>query len=202
MTLASFDDRHLILFARYPRPGTTKTRLVPALGPGGAAQLATQLTEYTLAQVRACGCPFDVFATGASMADMAQWLGVTCAAQSTGDLGERMAHAITQIYDRGARRILLIGSDCPDLTANILAAAFDALRLHDVVFGPAADGGYYLIGMRQPQPQLFDQMQWSHAKVLEQTLARLGDLTHHLLPILHDIDTPDDLKHLPAGFWT
>jgi uncharacterized protein len=200
MTLASLDDRHLILFARYPLPGTTKTRLIPALGPDGAAQLAKQLTEYALAQAQACDCPFDVFGTGASMDDMAQWLGVPCLVQSVGDLGDRMAHAIAQVFDRGARRILLMGSDCPGLTSDILADAFEALRLHDVVLGPAADGGYYLIGMRQPQPQLFDQMQWSHAQVLEQTLARLDGLAHYLLPILHDIDTPDDLKHLPLGF--
>jgi uncharacterized protein len=200
MALAKLDDRQLILFARYPLPGTTKTRLVPTLGPDGAAQLAKHLTEYTLAQVQACGCPFKVFGTGGSVEDLTQWLGVACLAQTTGDLGARMTHAIAQIYDGGARRIVLIGSDCPGLTSTILNDAFEALSLHDVVFGPAADGGYYLVGMRELQPQLFDQMQWSHDKVLEQTLARLDGLSHYLLPILHDIDTPDDLKHLPPGF--
>jgi uncharacterized protein len=200
MTLASLDDRHLILFARYPVPGTTKTRLVPALGAAAAALLAKTLTEFALAQARACGCPLTVYGTGASVEQLEQWLGASCELQPTGDLGERMASALAQTYARGARRTLLIGSDCPGITPQLLANGFEALRHHDVVLGPATDGGYYLIGMRAPQPQLFAQMQWSHSAVLAQTLARLEGLTHILLPVLSDIDTPEDLAQLPPGF--
>jgi uncharacterized protein len=200
MTLASLDDRHLILFARYPVPGTTKTRLVPALGEEAAALLAKKLTEFTLVEAGCCQCPLTVYGTGAAVDQMTQWLGVDCALQGSGDLGERMASAIAQIHNRGAQRILLIGSDCPGLTTQILADGFEALNQHDVVLGPAADGGYYLIGMRAPQPILFAHMEWSHAGVLDQTIARLAGLTHYLLPTLHDIDVPDDLKYLPPGF--
>jgi uncharacterized protein len=200
MTLASLDDRHLIVFARYPLPDETKTRLVPALGAQRAARLAKQLTEYVVARVRSCGCAFTIYGTGASSAAFEQWLAAPVQLQSSGDLGARMATAIAQTRSRGASRILLIGSDCPGITADILANAFDALNHHDVVIGPAADGGYYLIGMRDIQRQLFEQMHWSHAQVLEQTMARLGSLSCAQLPTLHDIDTPDDLVHLPPGF--
>jgi uncharacterized protein len=200
MTLASADDRHLILFARWPAPGLTKTRLIPKLGAIGAAQLAKQLTEYAARLAKQLVCAATVCSTGASCADMTQWLGLPSVPQVDGDLGARMQAAFAHIFAKGARRIILMGSDCPGLTADILRAGFAALEQHDVVLGPAADGGYYLIGLREPQPQLFDAMQWSHADVLRDTLARLGTLTYALLPRLHDIDTPDDLVHLPHGF--
>ncbi len=200
MTLASLDDRHLIIFARYPVPGKTKTRLVPALGAARAAMLAKQFTEYVVARVQEYGCPFTIYGTGASCAAFEQWLCAPVQLQSSGDLGERMATAIEQTRARGASRILLIGSDCPGISPTILKDAFDALHRHDVVIGPAADGGYYLIGMRDVHRQLFEHMHWSHAHVLEQTIARLGPLTHAQLPTLHDIDTADDLVHLPPGF--
>ncbi len=200
MSLASLDDRHLIVFARYPLPGETKTRLVPALGAQRAAMLAKQLTEHVVAQARSCGCPFTVYGTGAAPEMFEQWLGAPVQLQSSGDLGERMATAFKQTRARGASRILLIGSDCPGITPDILADAFDALHHHDVVIGPAADGGYYLIGMCDIHYQLFEHMHWSHAQVLEHTIDRLGPLTHALLTSLHDIDTPNDLAHLPPGF--
>jgi uncharacterized protein len=197
MTLASTDNRHLIMFARWPEQGQTKTRLIPALGAEGAARLARKLTEYTATQVRALACTATVHGTGASADAMAQWLSMPCILQISGDLGARMHAAIAQAHAGGSRRIILTGSDCPGLTSAILKDAFSALNSHDVVLGPAADGGYYLIGMRSPQPHLFDNMRWSHAQVLHDTLARLDGLRHHLLAVLHDIDTPDDLIHLP-----
>jgi uncharacterized protein len=200
MTLASLDDRHLILFSRYPLPGKTKTRLVPALGAARAAMIAKHLTEYVVARVRECGCPFTIYGTGAPRDAFEQWLCAPVQLQSSGDLGERMATAIEQTRTRGASRILLIGSDCPGISATILDDAFNALHQYDVVIGPAADGGYYLIGMRDTHRQLFEHMHWSHAHVLEQTIARLGLLSHAQLPILHDIDTADDLVHLPSSF--
>jgi uncharacterized protein len=200
MTLASLDDRHLILFARYPVPGATKTRLIQALGAAGAAHLSKSLTEHALIKAQALGCPLTVHGTGASIADLEAWLDVPCAMQQEGDLGARMAAAIAHASNRGATRILLIGSDCPGLATDILAQGFEALRHHDVVFGPAVDGGYYLIGMRTLHPQLFEAMHWSHAQVLEHSLARLGQISYTLLPLLHDIDTEDDLAQLPPGF--
>jgi uncharacterized protein len=200
MTLASADDRHLILFARLPLAGATKTRLIPALGPAGAAQLAKRLTEHAAEQARAVGCLATVNGTGGSAAQIVQWLGLPCTLQVEGDLGARMHAAMRAAYASGAARILLIGSDCPGLTADILLQGFEALTTQDVVFGPAVDGGYYLIGLRAPQPQLFEGMAWSHNQVLHDTIARLGRLTYALLPTLHDIDTPDDLALLPPSF--
>ncbi len=200
MTLASADDRHLILFARWPEPGHTKTRLIPALGAAGAAKLAKQLTEQAAQQIRALHCPATVHGTGFDADRISQWLGMPCVLQVEGDLGARMHAAITKAYATGSTRIILAGSDCPGLSTAILAQGFDALQNHDVVLGPAADGGYYLIGMREPQPQLFAQMHWSHARVLADTLTRLDDLSHFLLPMLHDIDTPADLAYLPPDF--
>jgi uncharacterized protein len=195
--LAHPDNRHLILFARYPTPGAAKTRLIAQLGAVGAAQLAKRLTEHTLKQAERLGCPLTLYGTGAAAADFAAWLDADFMPQSGAELGARMANAIAHTYTRGAARIILVGSDCPGLNTAIMHEAFAALEHYDVVFGPAADGGYYLVGMRQLHPALFADMRWSHDHVLRDSLARLDTLSHYLLPILHDIDVPADLAHVP-----
>ncbi len=115
--------------------------------------------------------------------------------QSEGDLGQRMLSAFVASLSQGRRRVVLIGSDCPEITAPILSSAFALLTDHDLVLGPARDGGYYLIGLTAPYPELFQDMPWGTAAVLTKTqtkAARLG-LKTALLEPLTDIDRPEDL---------
>lgn len=191
----------LIAFARIPVPGATKTRLIPALGPEGAAALQAAMTAHTLRTASAfargreaeievrytSGDPqaaLDCFPAGHALVD-----------QGEGDLGARMLRAITAATDSGADAIV-IGSDCPALSPAILNAAADALDTADVVLGPAVDGGYYLIAMRRPHPVLFDAMPWGTERVLGDTRARAreANLTVHVLPTRRDVDRPEDLE--------
>jgi hypothetical protein len=118
-------------------------------------------------------------------------------AQSDGDLGRRLLAAFTAARDAGIGRAVMVGTDCPELQAAHLEQALQALGDHDLVLGPAADGGYYLIGARRPCPGLFRDMPWSTDRVLALTLARARDagLRVRLLDLLRDLDTADDLAY-------
>jgi uncharacterized protein len=193
--------QHLIIFTRYPTPGLAKTRLIPVLGTVGAATLHQQMAEHTLAQVRhlqkRCPITVEIQFTGSDRAQMAAWLGadLTYQPQCDGDLGDRMQHACQTAFTVGADAVILIGTDCPDLEAALLATACQQLQTHDLVIGPASDGGYYLIGLQRFMPELFRNMPWSTSTVLSNTLAiaRQNHLATYLLPVLTDVDYPQDL---------
>lgn len=129
---------------------------------------------------------------------MRSWLGDAFAyePQSEGDLGERMAAAISARLEEGAARVVLIGTDCPTVSAATVRAAFDALDSGDVVFGPAADGGYYLIGMRRLHDSLFLGIPWSSERTLRESLERVraAGLRVALLDVMRDIDTAEDWR--------
>ncbi|MCB2146766.1 MAG: TIGR04283 family arsenosugar biosynthesis glycosyltransferase [Deltaproteobacteria bacterium] len=195
------DDAHLIVFGRYPRVGTTKTRLIPALGPAGAAALQKRLAEKTVATALALttrtGARLVFCHDGGNEKQLRQWLGgrpIRYVAQATGDLGRRMHLALKSAFDGGARRVVLVGTDIPGLTTGMLNQAFNALQKKDLVVGPSTDGGYWLVGMKRPE-NIFDGITWSQRDVLEKTLAVARDkgMTFHLLEPLNDLDTPDDL---------
>lgn len=203
VTLAK-STQHLIIFTRYPEPGTTKTRLIPALGAQGAAELHRQLAEGTLSQARrlqaSASISLEVRFTGGTTRQMQEWLGVdlTYRLQGNGDLGERMSQALTEAFQAAIEQAVIIGTDCPSLDEVLLAKAFDRLHQNDLVLGPAQDGGYYLIGVRCEYPELFTNIHWGSDRVFEQTLAiaqRLN-LSIATLPELPDIDRPEDLNLL------
>ena len=201
MFRSSSSPAGLILFTRYPQPGTTKTRLIPALGAEGAAQLQQHMTEYVLAQVlEAQGRqPFsiEIHFAGGTIAQMQSWLGskLTYRPQGAGSLGDRMGQALQAGFESGLERLVMIGADCP-LEPHHITYAFDCLRHQDLVLGPALDGGYYLIGLRCMVPELFSAIPWSTAQVLPQTLAIAQQLrlSFTCLDWLTDIDRPEDLK--------
>jgi uncharacterized protein len=196
---------HLIIFTRYPIPGTTKTRLIPALGAEGAAHLQQQLTEHTLNTVKhladlTVDLDISIYFSGGTVTQMQAWLGDWHYQAQVGEgLGDRLIHAFQASDKQGYQRTVIIGIDCPDLTSDILQQAFDTLQNHDAVFGQAYDGGYYLVGLQKTVPELFTEMPWSTATVLAETLKRATDLglSTQLFPMLHDIDNPEDLQFFP-----
>lgn len=191
-----------MVFAREPELGRVKTRLAATIGPESALGVYRELLALTAAAVTEAALPATLWLaeSPAPTANPAQprpeWLGLPWRVQPAApDLGQRMQHAFAETFAAGAVQALIIGTDCPGLTAEILQRAADALATHDLVVGPADDGGYYLLGMKQLHPTLFTGKQWSTSTVLADTLAdaaRLG-LRVALLPTLHDVDSAADL---------
>lgn len=181
------------LFTRWPEPGKAKTRLIPALGAQGAADLHRRLTERTVATVQAAGLPLEIRSTGADPARFQDWLGSDLAVidQGDGDLGARLARTAETLP------VLLLGADIPDLMPHHLTAAAAALATAPAVIGPAQDGGYWLLGLAAASPQLFTGIDWGTGSVLAATLARLPADTPQL-ETLSDLDTPDDLARWPS----
>jgi rSAM/selenodomain-associated transferase 1 len=187
----------VLVFLKYPEPGKVKTRLAAEVGAEVAANLYRRMLAGVLDAMQPArpemhvvgyfdGAPLDRFAEWAALVD--EWH-----PQSAGDLGERLAAGFEWAHAREGP-VLAIGTDCPDAGAEHLNAAVDALRKTDVVFGPATDGGYYLVGTRQHVPGFFDGVRWSTPDTLADHLARCRQLglSVALLPELADIDTAAD----------
>ncbi|MGD9230170.1 MAG: TIGR04283 family arsenosugar biosynthesis glycosyltransferase [Desulfobacterales bacterium] len=202
----NFKD-HLIIFTRYPEPGKTKTRLIPLLGAEGAADLQRKMTEHTLSQVKSLlirrELSVEIRYHGGAKNLMQSWLGrdFEYRPQGSGDLGLRMKHSLEDAFRAGAIKAVTIGTDIPDITNGIIQKAFDALKLKNLVLGPAEDGGYYLIGVQNNSlsraiPDLFKEINWGAGDVLEKTLkiAKHSGLSFTLLDVLKDIDHPEDLR--------
>ncbi|OUL19855.1 hypothetical protein BV378_32090 [Nostoc sp. RF31YmG] len=201
--LKSLDSfkQHLIIFTRYPEPGKTKTRLIPALGDFGAANFQKQMTEYTIFQAKelqkVTGISFEVRFAGGNLQLMQDWLGLALVykSQGEGDLGERMRRSLEDAFQSGMEQVIIIGTDCPGVNSQLLASAFEQLCTCVLVIGPALDGGYYLIGLRHLIADLFANIDWGTHQVLQQTvdIAYKLDLSHVYLPLLSDVDYPEDL---------
>ena len=194
----------IAILAKAPVPGYAKTRLIPAIGSHAAAVLQERLTERTLSTALAANtgpvtlwCSPD--ATHDSFLSFVTRLRVTIRPQPAGDLGARILAAVAAA--KGP--VLVIGTDCPALTDVHLCGAADALREgNDVVLIPAEDGGYVLIGMRNPHAALFSAIAWGTATVLAETRARIiaQRLTLSERPPLWDVDTPADFERLEREF--
>lgn len=192
----------LIVMTKYPESGKTKTRLIPALGVGGAAKLHRRLVIHATKTIGSFNP--EIHYSGGNQRLMYDWLGdFKYVSQSDGDLGDRMKQAFQLGFDEGCDRIVMIGTDCPAIDEALINRAFLALNKTDVIFGPAVDGGYYLIGLRKQIPELFSNIFWSTASVLQDSLAIVNNLNlnYELLEILPDIDRPEDLQYLDADSW-
>jgi rSAM/selenodomain-associated transferase 1 len=181
----------IIVFAKAPVPGESKTRLVPALGAWGAARLHAQLTLHALRTARAAGCgPVEIH--GTRRHSFFGRLKVPFRLQRGRDLGERMFHALAR--NPGA---ILIGSDCPELTASDLRRARRWLQGGcDVVLAPAEDGGYALIALRRVSPEMFRNMAWGTSSVYDETVKRLKGYRWRALRTVWDVDRAEDLPRL------
>ncbi|WIM06145.1 MAG: TIGR04282 family arsenosugar biosynthesis glycosyltransferase [Candidatus Nitricoxidivorans perseverans] len=188
----------IAVLARAPVPGKAKTRLIPALGAEGAAELQRRLIRHALTTARAAAIgPVTLWLDGGMEASCLS-ADVTVRPQPTGDLGARMLAAIA-----ARPGTLVIGTDCPALTAAHLHQAAHSLSDHDAVLLPAEDGGYVLIGMRTPAPEPFADIDWGTDRVMAQTRARLAALGWRWEEpaTLWDVDRPADLDRLAqAGF--
>jgi rSAM/selenodomain-associated transferase 1 len=195
----------VIVFAKAPIPGETKTRLIPALGAEGAAKLHAALVNRALevAIASALG-PVELWTASAAghpfFAECAQRHGVALREQLGEGLGKRMQGAFADALARSDCAIL-IGTDCPDLEARDLRDAKDALAQASAVFQPALDGGYVLIGLRDARVPVFDDIAWGTAEVMAATRERLrsAGIAWRELEPRRDIDRPEDLAHLPAA---
>jgi len=198
--------KRLIIFTRYPEPGTTKTRLIPKLGAEGAAELQRQMTRHIVSKVMEFRglhpTALEVRFDGGDKNLMEAWLGIgfDYSPQGKGDIGLRMGRALEDGFGSGYDPVVIIGSDIPAITADIIQEALAGLKKKDLVLGPASDGGYYLIGMHkttfiQANPRLFNGIHWGTDRVLPQTLAvaKELELSYTLLDTLDDVDRPEDL---------
>lgn len=188
------------LFVKPPVPGKVKTRLAKEVGAEKACLIYHQLASTAIQQAVISGYPLTLFFDGADPEGLPEdWrcLANNCLPQQGYDLGERMSAAFSRLFAEGNQQVVLIGSDIPGLDADYLKAAFNALQQHDVVIGPAEDGGYCLIGFHSStfSPRLFHDILWSTEFVFEQTcrLCTQLNLDVFSLPALRDIDTIEDL---------
>lgn len=202
-----FPDARLLVFAKAPVPGWAKTRLIPALGAYRAAMLQGHLSEHTLTMAaKAELCPIELWCAPDTrhpfFAYCRRKFGVSLRGQQGADLGRRMQGALAAAL-RQAESVVLIGTDCPGLTAADLHESFAALAAGvDVVLGPAEDGGYVLIGVRRCSRRLFSGISWGSQQVLEQTRARLRMLNwrgKELAP-RWDVDCPSDLNRMEQAY--
>lgn len=192
----------VIVMLKAPRMGSVKTRLAAEVGAGEATRIYRLLVERQMAALPANWPVAVFFAPADAENEMRAWLGPRPAlhAQTEGDLGRRLTFAVDAAFAGGAGGVLVIGGDCPELDEAGLREAGEALRTHEVVLGPAGDGGYYLIGLPRPQPELFADVPWSTSGVFAVTLQKIAaaGLATHLLPVRDDVDTAADLRRHEA----
>lgn len=196
-------EHALIIFAKAPIPGQVKTRLCPPLSEDEAASLHGSMVMDILERCKtlrdvdrylACTPTMD----HAFFKTMAARFGVRLWDQVGADLGQRMDQALTTAFRNRYQDALVIGTDIPTFSAQTCSLAIRALKNHDVVFGPTSDGGYYLVGMKRPEPELFRDIPWSTPSVLSVSLEK----AHHLglsvkrLDLQHDIDTLEDVRFM------
>jgi len=188
----------LLVFVKLPAAGRVKTRLQPELSPALASRLYRAMADdvFTALERPEQWDLVAFFSPPEQERAFREWLpsSTDLVAQSGTDLGERLAGAFEWSHAQGYSRTIIVGTDMPTLGGDVLGDAFEALERVGVVLGPSTDGGYYLVGLNEPRPGLFENVSWSTPEVLEQTIARIGEAgaRYHLLPERTDIDTWQD----------
>lgn len=186
----------LIIMTKNPELGKCKTRLAKTLGDKKALEIYIQLIDYTAKIAKKVDADKFIYSTEI-LTDIQRWEcpNTYFSIQSQGDLGERMNNAIKNVLEQGYGKVIVLGSDCAEINAKDIDNAFLTLNNHDYVLGPALDGGYYLIGMKEVSPTLFKEMTWSTENVLLDTVSRIKarNSTFGLLESKSDIDFEEDL---------
>ena len=183
----------LIVFVKNIKLGKVKTRLAKTIGDDGAFQVYKRLVEMTESATSKLSMDKRIYFSDVVIEE--KWPGFRKTIQSGNDLGEKMQHAFEDAFRDGYNRVILIGSDLPTISGDIVINAFECLNEKDVVLGPAEDGGYYLIGLSAPEFHVFKDKPWSEGTLLDITLKELeaNNMTYNLLKELNDIDTYEDL---------
>lgn len=185
----------LIIFVKNPEPGKVKTRIALTMGNDKAVSIYKDLLDYTKVVSKQMHCDkFIFYGDGINLNDT--WDNETYFKETQHgiDLGERMKNAFDYVFNKGYNSACIIGSDCMEITNDIIKSAFDGLNKNEVIIGPSTDGGYYLLGMKQTNSVLFLNKSWSTEHLLTQTIQDLKNLqfTYQLLDPLTDIDTEQD----------
>jgi rSAM/selenodomain-associated transferase 1 len=197
------DDRCLLFFVKNPERGKVKSRLAATIGDDSAVSAYKNIVDQMLSTLKEGTFPLYIcFFPKNAEKPIKNWLGreYRYMPQNGRDLGERMRNGFIDGFAMGHKRVVLIGSDIPDLPLGFIKEAFASLRKKDAVIGPAYDGGYYLIGFKDKtfSPQVFEGIAWGTKTVFGETIKKLKRFRRvvHTLPYLRDIDTVEDLKHL------
>ncbi len=188
----------IIIFQKRPQAGNVKTRLGKVVGEDKAVEVYQYLLHHTHEQIK--NYPADIWVYFQDQIDDSYLLNEHYfpGIQSGNNLGEKMRNAFDEVLERGYVKVLIIGTDCMELSPDILDEAFEALGYHELVIGPAEDGGYYLLGMKEAHPALFADKLWSTSSVFRETVedAKRLRLNYHQLKKLADVDQYEDLKGL------
>jgi uncharacterized protein len=194
-------DGGLIVFLRFPQLGNVKTRLATTMGHEVALTIYKELISLTMTAAADSGYAVYLFYDVGLPSIEERNPNFSYHLQSPGDLGLRMAEAISYVFQFHTKAVI-IGSDCPSLSSSTIKESFNTLATYDVVLGPAVDGGYYLLGCKNLVRPLFTDIQWSTPYVLEKTVEKIiaASLTYHLLAPLTDIDTEEDwIRYKDSG---
>jgi len=183
----------LIVFVKNPEKGKVKTRLAADVGEEKALKIYNDLLEFSKSLIYS-GLKFYVFHSPVLLQELF-WVGAENKLQAEGDLGVKMSTAIKEVLNGGNDKVCVIGSDCFEITQEHIKEAFRVLDKNDLVFGPAKDGGYYLVGMNKLQSAIFEEMPWSQSNLMQTTLkkAKNLNLNYELLEELSDVDYVTDL---------
>ncbi len=189
----------LIIFIKNPRLGLVKTRLAESIGNEQALTIYKKLIAKTLKESDLLNCKKDIWFSDSDKVNEEIFVNRKSYAlkvQKGSNLGERMKYAFQECFQDGFKKVVIIGSDCPELESSVVKKAFEQLDTYDIVLGPAKDGGYYLLGMNSFYPKIFTGVNWSTSSVLNQTLkyVNASQLSYNLLEELSDIDTLEDLQ--------
>ena len=199
----------ILLFVKLPQPGQVKTRLAAEVGAFEAAKIYEELVARVLQQMPRHSRLIMMFDPPDRGREVRAWITKLrpdehpeLIAQAAGDLGTRLTDAFAHAFAAGCGRVVVVGSDCVQISAETFTETERALETHDCAIGPTFDGGYYLLALKKPCPSLFADIPWSTATVFEETMvrARGAGLSVYQLPRLHDVDTLEDW-HRARGSW-
>lgn len=192
----------LIIFLKYPEAGKVKTRLAKDIGKDEAARIYSQMALNIIESVFAPKSYNTIifYDPPEKEQEIKNWIGekeVQYAPQIGNTLGDRISNAFKVVFSSGMEKAVIIGTDCLDVTSEIINEAVNLLDETEVVLGPAEDGGYYLLALNKYRPEIFQDINWSTRHVLEQTVSKIVEnrLTYHKLKTLKDIDTVEDINN-------
>tara|TARA_B100000795_G_scaffold229836_1_gene187040 strand:- start:886 stop:1485 length:600 start_codon:yes stop_codon:yes gene_type:complete len=190
--------RAIIIFVKNPELGKVKSRLANSIGEEGALKVYKYLLEFTHRIIKNTNADQLFLFHNEKIIEANKWSILNCEnkVQISGSLGEKMKNSFEFVFSKGFDNVVILGSDCLEITSKIINEGFSKLENTNVVIGPAKDGGYYLLGLNKVIPSLFKNMPWSASDLLVETIKKITKekLNYKLLPVLSDVDYLEDLE--------